>query len=120
MPPHARAASLLSDPMSASRPSGRANAYCEGGGGSSAGGVVVSGGGVVGDVVSEGGIVWSGGIVLVSGEAGAVAGGGAGVAVSSVVVSLGLHAASISAPSASTASDWNRIILWLLQVLTTN
>jgi len=102
--------------MSALRPSGRARrCYCEGGGGSSAGGVVVSGGGVVGDVVSEGG----GGIVLVSGDAGASAGGG-GAAVSSVVESLGLHPASMSAPIASTASDWNRFILWFLQVRTTN
>jgi hypothetical protein len=71
----------------------------------------------VGDVVSAGGVVWSGGIVLVSGAAGSVAGGGAGVAVS-VVASFGLHAPIVNAASASTASDWIRFILWFLQVRT--
>jgi hypothetical protein len=88
-----------------------------GGGGSSAGGVVASGGGVVGDVVSDGGVVWSGGNTLVSGDVGDVAGGGAGAAVwLSVVVSLGLHPASMSAPRASTANDWIRFISWFLRV----
>jgi len=111
----------FSDAMPASRPSGRARPYCEGGGGSSAGGVVVSdGGGVVGDVVSEGGVVWSDGIVLVSGVADVSAGGEAGAAVSSVEVSFGLHPASMSAPSARIASDWTRFIVGVLQVQMTN
>ena len=74
----------------------------------------------MGDVVSEGGIVWSGGVVLVSGVVGELAGGAAGAAVSSVVVSFGLHPASINAPSARIASDWTRFILWFLQVRMTN
>jgi len=73
----------------------------------------------VGDVVSGGGVVWSGGIVLVSGDAGASAGGG-GAAVVAVVASFGLHAASMSALSASTVTVGTRIILWFLQVRITN